>query len=173
MNNIANLFFKYIYSSRVFNIHENEHTTFYNLSISQQRAYQTFSNTPTAITSTTPVENVNPNVPPFLILSASMDLGLQHDAKQFVSELSKYNIWNEYITISQSTHSSIANKLEYNIQGQIITEFDQGIEASKNQLPNKWLLKNIKLHTHQHLPSIFNRYQNQNTRFVKYLFSGN
>jgi acetyl esterase/lipase len=60
-----------------------------------------------------PIEYIKENdqLPPFLVMSARFDMGLEVDAKRFVEKFRKYNHPVKYYTIGgMTTHATIASK---------------------------------------------------------------
>ena len=64
-----------------------------------------------------PIEYIKENdqLPPFLVMSARFDMGLEVDAKRFVEKFRQYNYPVEYYTIGGiTTHGTIASKFSKN-----------------------------------------------------------
>jgi len=57
-----------------------------------------------------PINHVTPNSPPFLVLSASSDMGLEVDAQRFYANLQTNKVLSEYHVIPGTGHASIASK---------------------------------------------------------------
>jgi acetyl esterase/lipase len=62
-----------------------------------------------------PIEYINENneLPPFLVMSAKYDMGLEVDSKRFVEKLKKYHHQVEYFVVNGS-HATIASKFSNN-----------------------------------------------------------
>ena len=91
--NIGNLVFRILYSS--------------NLLYPNGKTMKEFS----------PIEYINQNdsLPPFLVMSARFDLGLEVDAQRFVNKFREHNHRVEYYTIGgMTTHGTIASKFATN-----------------------------------------------------------
>lgn len=91
--NIKNLVFRMLYSS--------------NLLYPEGKTMMEFS----------PIEYIKENdqLPPFLVMSARFDMGLEVDAKRFVEKFQQYNHPVEYYTIGGiTTHGTIASKFSKN-----------------------------------------------------------
>ncbi len=64
-----------------------------------------------------PIEYIKENdeLPPFLVMSARFDMGLEFDARRFVEKFRKYNYQVEYYIIGgMTTHGTIASKFSKN-----------------------------------------------------------
>ena len=63
-----------------------------------------------------PIEYINANdeLPPFLVMSARFDMGLEVDARRFVEKFRTYNQQVDYHVISRTTHGTIASKFSSN-----------------------------------------------------------
>ena len=91
--NIRNLVFRILYSS--------------NLLYPESKTMMDYS----------PIEYINENeqLPPFLVMSARFDMGLEVDAQRFVEKFRKCNHQVEYHVIGgMSTHGTIASKFSKN-----------------------------------------------------------
>lgn len=91
-NHINNLMFRLLYSS--------------NLSYPEGRKIHDFS----------PIEHIkeDQNLPPFLVMSARFDMGLELDAKRFVGRLQQFHHQVDYHIIRGTTHGTIASKFSKN-----------------------------------------------------------
>ena len=100
-NNIRNLIFRALYLS--------------NLRYPEDKTLHEYS----------PIEYIKENeeLPPFLVMSARFDMGLEVDAQRFVEEFRKYNHRVEYHTISTTTHGTIVNRFPNNDAHQYFFEF--------------------------------------------------
>jgi arylformamidase len=90
-NNIRNWVFRILYSS--------------NLLYPEGKQMNTYS----------PIEYIKSDeeLPPFLVMSAKFDMGLEVDAKRFVEKLKKYQYPVEYFIVN-GTHGTIASKFAKN-----------------------------------------------------------
>ncbi|CAF2405934.1 unnamed protein product [Rotaria sp. Silwood2] len=90
-NNIRNIMFRIFYSS--------------NLLYPEGKQMNEYS----------PIEYVKQDeeIPPFLVMSARFDLGLEFDAKRFVEKLKNYQHSVDYVTVN-GTHGTIATKFAKN-----------------------------------------------------------
>lgn len=59
-----------------------------------------------------PIEHIKEDLelPPFLVMSARYDMGLEVDARRFVEKLRQYNYQVEYHVIGKTTHGTIASR---------------------------------------------------------------
>jgi acetyl esterase/lipase len=92
-NNFRNLVFRLLYSS--------------NLLYPEGKSMLEYS----------PIEYIkeNQDLPPFLVMSARFDMGLEVDARRFVERFRKYNYQVEYHIIGgMTTHGTIASKFSKN-----------------------------------------------------------
>ncbi|CAF0948397.1 unnamed protein product [Rotaria sordida] len=92
-NNIRNLIFRILYSS--------------NLRYPEGKTMIEYS----------PIEYIKEDneLPPFLVMSARFDMGLEVDARRFVEKLRQYNYQVEYYIIGgMTTHGTIASKFSKN-----------------------------------------------------------
>jgi acetyl esterase/lipase len=59
-----------------------------------------------------PITHVSKAAPPFLLMSAASDMGLEIDAQRFADRLAQFDIPYEYHTIQNTSHASIASHFE-------------------------------------------------------------
>eukprot|EP00455_Lapot_gusevi_P031641 TRINITY_DN3439_c0_g1_i1.p1 TRINITY_DN3439_c0_g1~~TRINITY_DN3439_c0_g1_i1.p1 ORF type:complete len:429 (-),score=40.46 TRINITY_DN3439_c0_g1_i1:68-1354(-) len=88
-----------------------------------------FGNDPDIWVQASPVEQVTSDCPPFLLLSASSDLGLEYDATRFASVLKERNVESEHVTISNTSHASIASMFHQNGASVVVTDFIRKLHA--------------------------------------------
>jgi hypothetical protein len=75
------------------------------------------------------VTHVHARMPPMLILSASSDLGLEHDARRFVDQLNAAGVNHEYHVIPNTSHASIASQFDRNGAAPIVSGFIRRLHA--------------------------------------------
>lgn len=81
-----------------------------------------------------PLTHVGPYAPPFLVLSAERDLGLEVDAKRFVERLRNANVKVVYHTVPRTSHATMASRFPEHEAHMHVLTFVRGLSTGSPAL---------------------------------------
>jgi acetyl esterase/lipase len=101
--------------SAIYNVHSPVHinpSSISNFGFRLTYGAAAFGYTTAGLLDASPYTHVTNRAPPFLLLSAASDMGLETDASRFKEKLEQLGVVHEYHTIEKTSHASIASHFE-------------------------------------------------------------